>query len=210
MTTLRGALNESTRGARRISAPASGLDVRDFPEAVLAPGTQLYRIHRAGLDPWWFSHDGSQRFDLPRPWGSCYMAHTPIGAFLETLTRLAVIPVADVAVRQFATITVTRPLRLANCQAPTAASYGVTATTSAGYPYERESHPWARRFWRAGFDGVRYGAAHHPALAETAYALFGRSDQATTYGEVTSGPIPAVLLAEAQTVFGFRVVGPTT
>jgi hypothetical protein len=207
---VRGALNESTRGKRRVSAPASGLDVRYFPAAVLPAGTQLYRIHREGFDPWWFSHDGSQRFDLPRPWGACYVAQAPVGAFLETLTRLVIIPAADVAIRRLATITLTQELRLADCQDPAAASYGVTATTSAGYPYERESHPWARRFWRAGFDGVRYGAAHHPALAETSYALFGRSDQATSYGDVASGPIPAALLEEAQTVFGFRVVGPTT
>ncbi len=203
---MAGVLNESTRGNRRVSTPASDLDIRDFPAAVLVPGTLLYRIHRDGYDPWWFSHDRSQRFDIPAPWGTCYLAGAPMGAFLETLGRLVIIPTADVAGRRLATITLTQELRLADCQAPVAASYGVTATTSAGYPYKTESHPWARRFWRAGFDGVRYGAAHHPALAETSYALFGRSDQATSYGTVASGPLPAALLEKAQTVFGFRVV----
>lgn len=206
MAAVRGGLNESTRGNRRVSAPTSGLDVRDFPTAVLGAGTVLYRIHREGYDPWWFSHDGSQRFDLPGPWGTCYLAGAPMGAFLETLGRLVIIPGADVSVRRLTVITLTQELRLADCQSLAAAGYGVTATTSAGYPYEEVSHQWARRFWRAGFDGVRYGAAHHPALVETSYALFGRSDQPTSYGTFSSGPIPAALLEEAQAVFGFRIV----
>jgi len=199
-------LNESTRGRRRVSAPASGLDLRDFPSVVLPAGIQLYRIHRRGFEPWWFSSDGSRRFDLPRPWGSCYVAHTSMGAFLETLTRLGVIPATEVRARRLATITLSLELRVADCRSSAAAGYGVTATTSAGYPYERESHPWAQRFWRAGFDGIRYGAAHHPALAETSYALFGRSDQQASYGSVDSRPLPAELLADARSTFGFRIV----
>lgn len=206
MTAVRGGLNPATRGNRRVSAPVSGLDVRDFPSLILPAGEEIYRIHWADLSPWWFSHDGSQRFDLPGPYGTCYLADQPMGAFLETLTRFVVIPAADVAARRMATITVASDLRLADCHAPAAAGYGVNATTSAGYPYETVSHPWARRFWRAGFDGIRYGAAHHPALGEVSYALFGRSDVANSHGVYGSGPIHGDLLGQAQTVFGFRVV----
>jgi hypothetical protein len=72
------------------------------------------------------------------------------------------ISLADVAVRRLASITVSVDLRLADSLNPAAAGFGVTATTSAGRPYPSVSHPWTRRFYQAGFDGVRYGAAHHP------------------------------------------------
>ncbi len=65
MAAVRRGLNESTRGKRRVSAPTSGLDVRGFPSVILPIGTRLYRIHREGLDLWWFSRNGRQRFDLP-------------------------------------------------------------------------------------------------------------------------------------------------
>jgi hypothetical protein len=64
MAAVRGGLNPATRGNRRVSAPRSGLDVRDFPSLTLPAGKLIYRIHRDGPSPWWFSHDGSQRFDL--------------------------------------------------------------------------------------------------------------------------------------------------
>jgi hypothetical protein len=206
MAVVRGGLNPATRGIRRVSAPLSGLDVRDFPYLTLPAGKAVYRIHRDGLSPWWFSHDGSQRFDLPTPYGTCYLADRPMGAFLETLTRFVVVPVAEVATRRLATITLGHDLRLADCLDPVAAGFGVTATTSAGYPYQAVSHPWARRFWRAGFDGVRYGAAHHPSLGEVSYALFGRSDATDGHGHFVSERISAGLLAAARARFGFNIV----
>lgn len=103
MGAVRRGLNEATRGNRRVSTPGSDLDIRDFPVAVLPAGTILYRVHRDGYDPWWFSHDGSQRFDLPTPWGTCYLAEARMGTFLETLGRIAIIPTADIAVRRLAT-----------------------------------------------------------------------------------------------------------
>ncbi len=71
-----------------------------------------------------------------------------------------------------------------------------------GYPYETVSHPWARQFWRPGFDG----AAHDPSHGQISYALFGRSDQPAGYGSFATGPIPAPLLEQAQAVYGFRIV----
>jgi len=34
-------------------------DPSDFPTRILAAGTALHRIYRAGRPPWWFSCDGS-------------------------------------------------------------------------------------------------------------------------------------------------------
>lgn len=144
---MRGALSPATRGARRVSAPESGLDVRNFPAVGLPAGRRLVRIHRKGLSPWWFSHDGCQRFDIPAPYGTCYLAESPMGAFLDTLGRLVVVPRLEVEARRLAVVTLSGGLRLADCHAAAAAGYGVTATTSAGYPYEQVSQAWARRFW---------------------------------------------------------------
>jgi hypothetical protein len=162
-------------------------------------------MHRAMNGPWWFSSDGSQRFDIRKPNGTCYLAERPMGAFLEVAARFHVIKRAELDERRMAEITTDRDLRLADCLAPRAASFGVKAEVSAGYPYETASHPWARLFWRAGFDGVRYGAGHHPALSEVSFALFGDAGASVGYGGWTSGPIEDSLVAEAVRVFGFLV-----
>jgi hypothetical protein len=203
---VRGHVDPHTRGTRKVRAPSSGLDVRQFPSCALAAGSVVYRVHRAGFGPWWFSSDGSQRFDIPEPYGTCYVAEHPIGAFLETLARVSLVSTADVAGRRLATIRLSSDLRLADCLDPTAAGFGVTATTSAGYPYRKVSHPWAKRFFQAGFDGVRYGAAHHPALAETSYALFGPTGASAGHGTFSEDTVPDKLLQLARAQFGFVVV----
>jgi hypothetical protein len=112
----------------------------------------------------------------------------------------------DVAARRLATITVDVNLRLADCLNAAAAGFGVTATTSAGYPYSRVSHPWAWRFYQAGFDGVRYGAAHHPAMAETCYALFGTAGENDGCGHYSDVMIANELLEMGRRQFGLTVL----
>jgi hypothetical protein len=102
-------------------------------------------LHLSPNSPWWFSSDGSQRFDLRRPDGTCYVAERPTGAFLEVATRFHVIKRAELDERRLAAITVDADIRLADCLAARAASFGVTAEVSAGYPYNTVSQPWARR-----------------------------------------------------------------
>ena len=143
-------------------------------------------MHWAANGPWWFSSDGSQRFDLRRANGTCYVAERPMGAFLEVAARFQVIKRADLGDRRLAEVTIDRDIKLADYLAPRAASFGVKAEVSAGYPYKTVSQPWARLFWRAGFDGVRYGAGHHPALSEVSFALFGDTGATAGYGSFSS------------------------
>ncbi|HEV2361517.1 MAG TPA: RES family NAD+ phosphorylase [Acidimicrobiales bacterium] len=187
------------RGRRRVASP-TGVDVRSFPEFVLGGGTVVHRMHLEGNGPWWFSSDGSQRFDLRRPNGTCYVAERPMGAFVEVAARFHVVKRAELDERRMAEITIDQALRLADCLAARAAGFGVKAEVSAGYPYETASHPWSRLFWRAGFDGVRYGAGHDPALSEVCFALFGAAGATTGYGSWTSRPIQDSLAAEAVRV----------
>jgi hypothetical protein len=81
----------------------------------------------------------------------------------------------------------------------------VTAKTSAGRPYQSVSRPRPRLLYQAGLDGVRYGAAHHPALAEVSYALFGPAGESARHGAYTDGSIPDELLEATRTEFGLVV-----
>ncbi|MGN6634758.1 MAG: RES domain-containing protein, partial [Oryzihumus sp.] len=56
-----------------------------FPAYRLDPRTVLCRAHLAANGPWWFSHDGGGRFDLPAPRGTCYLATDPAAAVRERL-----------------------------------------------------------------------------------------------------------------------------
>lgn len=96
--------------------------------------------------------------------------------------------------RSIASIALDRALRLADLTAAQAAGFGVTKTVSAGVPYDEHSQPWAHRFWRAGFDGVRYTLRYDPTGDETGYALFGPGGASAGYGAYTTSPISTDLL----------------
>ena len=131
----------------------------------------MFRIHRRGFSPWWFSNDGSQRFDVPTPYGTCYFAEHDLGAFVETLGRLVVILRSDITERRLAQVTITHNLHFADCTARSAAAFGVTATTSAGYPYEAVSETGNR------FPAAPSCTSWIPSVAATAHhprEVFGR------------------------------------
>ncbi|MGI8415131.1 MAG: RES domain-containing protein [Nakamurella sp.] len=46
---------------------------------------RLVRAHHLANSPWWFAHDGEGRFDLPAPYGTCYLASHPAAAVRERL-----------------------------------------------------------------------------------------------------------------------------
>lgn len=165
----------------------------------------MYRIHWADQHPWWFNSDGSQRFDLEVPQGTCYLAERPLGAFVEVGTRLAFIDPEELALRALARLRVARPLRLADALSPRAAGLGATARISAGSDYAAaDSQPWARALADAGFDGIRYGLSHEPGLRLRGFALFGQAGEHPGYGQVDDGAISAALVDEAMARFGFR------
>ena len=193
------------RGTWLVPSPANGLDVRAFPEFVLPVGATLYRVHRSGVVVWWFNRDGSRRFDLKGGNGTCYTAATDEGAFIEVFGRTGIIDPADVATRSLAIIRIDSALRLADLRAASAAGFGVTATLSAGVPYEQHSHPWARALWQAGFDGIRYVLRHDPTGDESGYALFGPGGSSLGYGAAPTGPIDHDLLVRCVNRWGLTL-----
>jgi len=66
----------------------------------LAAGTPLYRIFRTGRSRWWFSYDGTGRFDLPFPAGTCYLAEDPLAALLQVRRGLTLLSEAFLDARQ--------------------------------------------------------------------------------------------------------------
>jgi hypothetical protein len=184
-------------------------DLRGFPRHTLRGDRPLYRIHRSGKHPWWFSSDGSQRFDpVGTGLGACYLAYRPLGAFVEVFRVGLMIAQDDIAARQLHTVTLGRDLVLADVTSKRALRFGVTASLGADPAYV-DSQEFARRSIAAGYDGVRYLARHDPSQALQSIALFGAEGSADPadpdWPLGTDDPIPAEVLEEAKRRFGYRV-----
>ncbi len=186
------------------SLPPPPPDLSGFPTLQLI-GARLYRIHRAGRSPWWFSGDGTGRFDLPAGGGrgTCYLAEEPAGCFLEVFRSWTLVPEAEVAVRRISRLPVAEAL-LADCTAPGSRAYGLTAEIHSTPDYAA-TRRWATAFAAAGFDGVRYFLRHDPAQRLAGLALFGPAG-APSWTAVPPEPIGSALLAEVEHRFGVRVL----
>lgn len=176
----------------------------DFPDHHLLPSDPIVRIHRHDRGPWWFSHDGSGRFDLAAPSGTCYFAVDEVGAFVEVFREMRVIPDLEVLARRISIIHVTTPVRLADCTAPSAAAFGITAAIHSSEDYVK-TQTWAGAFAGAGFGGVRYLVSHDPAQRNVGVALFGPAGAASR-PVFSTDPISSRLISTAERLFGYRVI----
>ena len=182
-------------------------DLEGFPARDLDATQILYRIHRSERSPWWFSNDGSGRFDLLREdTGTCYLAERPVGAFIEVFRTGTVVPELEVTARSMARLRAPSETKLADCTASGARSFGVTAAIHSQPDYELTLR-WAQAFADAGFGGVLYWLSHDPSASELGVALFGRAGEQDLPIESTA-TIPVDVLDEARKRFGL-VVLPT-
>src|SRR6185436_8997548 len=113
------------------SPPLSALalppaNLKGFPSLELT-GLRLYRIHRAAHNPWWFSSDGTGRFDLPAGSrrGTCYLAEEPVGCFLEVFRFWTLVPEAELAARRLVRLDLP-PVLLADCTSSRCRGFGLT------------------------------------------------------------------------------------
>jgi hypothetical protein len=179
-------------------------DLAGFPAYHLEPTRILYRIHRKGRSPWWFSNDGAGRFDLSGDQGTCYVAERPIGAFIEVFRTGTLIPEAEVQLRLLASLRISSEATLADCTAGKSRRFGVTAAIHSQPEYDL-TRAWAQAFADAGFDGVLYRLSHDPSTSELGVALFGRAgEQDLAIG--SSGPIAPETVEEARARFGLLVI----
>jgi RES domain-containing protein len=164
-----------TRKAVAQTAPHGATDLTGFPAATPSAKVTLYRAHSAGRAPWWFSSDGSGRFDVPPPSGTLYLADDVASAVRERLAHL-VMPGQRVFEQEANGMVVSRfrPVakpRCANVSDPSAVKWGVTRelTTMTDYSV---TNAWAHRFLADEFQGVRY-ASRFTTGGSNAWALFG-------------------------------------
>lgn len=158
-----------------LAPPPAKLDA--FPRRALRDSTDLLRIHPKDLGPWWFSSDGHGRFDLARPKGTCYVALSALGAFVEVFRDFTMVDSADVAERALSCLRVPEDAVLADCTSSRARRFGVTGEIHSTPDY-RVTRGWAEALCDAGFDGVRYFCGQDPSQREVGVAMFGVAGEA--------------------------------
>lgn len=182
-------------------------DISGFPEYIVHPDRVLSKIHKAIHDPRFFCDSGEGRFDLkPKTsHGTCYLALSPIGAFLETFGRFKVLTQEAIDERALSELSLTRPLRLADITDRTViGKFGIAGDISTGEGYG-PSQEWASRLYDAGFDGIFYVTRHDPSFGERSVAVFGNEENGSKLFEVTTETIPEDLVARMCDEFGFQV-----
>jgi hypothetical protein len=184
-----------------ISTPPADLD--DFPTYTVTPSHILFRIHGAARGPWWFSHSGQMRFDLVPPHGTCYLAESAAGAFVEAFQGL-LIPRGTVDRRRLSRLGVPRPMTLADCTQARARSFGITGEIHSSDD-RATTQAWAAAFHGNGFDGVRYLVRHDPSQQRAGVALFGDAGEAD-WGYEPPEAIGDELIERVAAEFGIRVI----
>lgn len=190
-----------------LGPPPTSDQLRDFPSYALSETLPLVRIHLARRHPWYFSSHLTGRFDLPAPNGTCYLAESPLGAYVEVFQRWIVdripIPRSEVDVRHASTLFVPRDITLADCTHSRALEFGVTGAIHAA-TNRTLTQAWAAALNAAGFEGIRYLVSTAPTMQLVGFALFHTSGEAT-WPVAARGPIPAGLVDEIERVFGVLV-----
>lgn len=186
------------------------MTLKRFPQRTLRGDTELFRIHRARLAPWWFSSDGSGRFDpLGTGLGACSLAIDALGAWVEVFRATMLLDSTEVQRRALARVRLGRDVRLADVTSRRALQFAITAAVGADRRYD-QSQAFAARAVNAGFGGIRYLVRHDPAQRLYGVALFGAPGAADQPGADWSapddGPIPGELAQRARALFGYRVI----
>jgi RES domain-containing protein len=166
------------RPRRRLQLRKPRGSLTGFPTWTLRPDRALYRAHKAAAAPWWFSSDGSGRFDLRRPHGTCYLASDPEAAVRERwgeeLLALGYVPRAVAEATEVSELRVPKGGRLADFCAGAAAGFGVTREISTTGRYD-VTQTWANALGPlgSGLRGVRYQPRLSTDARGWALGLFG-------------------------------------
>lgn len=125
-----------------------------------------------GRKTWWFSSDGSGRFDLAPPEGTCYFATDGYAAIREA-TRLGPVTPGWIAARELRTVAPPEPrARLAATTRKAAGRFGVTHELVTAVPYDLPRR-WAAQFRAVGFAGIRHVLRHDQRARPSGVSLFG-------------------------------------
>lgn len=189
--------------------PRDPAELTDFPARAIAETYPYARIHDVAHEAEWFCSCGVHRFDPPAgggtPFGTCYLAGHPVGAFIEKFGSLGIVTRARVDAHRLAHLQVPAT-RLADVTDRTVLRWGVTGELSSGGDYAG-AQAWAERLFQAGFGGIWYTAKHDPRGDLHSIALFGKPglhDDAfvSTWSELIGDD----LVDEVEDRFGIRVL----
>ena len=159
----------------------------------------LYRAHQANASPWWFSGDGSGRFDLRPPRGTCYLASDAEAAVRERwgeeLLALGFVSSTLAEGTEVSRLRVPKGGQVADLCGGDAAGFGVTREISTTGRYDI-TQAWANALGPQGIGllGVRYQPRLSTAFRSWALGLFGEAGTAAWAGDPQ--PLGGVDLAE--------------
>lgn len=199
--------NTDPLGERQDAAqrePPHGIDLSGFPADALPVSKPLFRAHSKRRGPWWFSSDGSGRFDLHPPRGTCYAADGPAPALRERLGpsysgggRAPAQLIDETLVTE-----IQAPKgRGASLEGPTARNYPITGELVAMTPYT-VPRAWAAAFDRAGFEAIHYRGRFSHSFGVVCWALFDRA------GAQPHSVGPSMTGRDACTAAGIAVMPP--
>lgn len=175
-------------------------DVTAFPSIALSG--LWFRAHGAGRGVWWYSSDGSGRFDLAPPHGTCYLGSNVGVAVRERLgRRLAAGPVPAAVADQMLVSRVRLRARVADLADRAAERYGITREIGSLTPYDLPRR-WAAALHGAGHRGVRYWPRFALAAEDLSVALFAAAGAGTRRGD--PGPFTG---RDALRAAGISVLG---
>lgn len=161
---------------QQVSLRKPGPDLQGFPRRTLGPETELCRVVRKDLGPWWFNSTGAGRFDLAEPKGTCYLATDELAAVLEVVgpdRSAGTITTELLSGRRLHKLRVPEKHSLADLTHRRAAGFGVTLEISSTPRYGL-TRAWAKALSRAAHQGLFYFARHDPGAGRSV-ALFGAS-----------------------------------
>jgi hypothetical protein len=168
------------RRRRRLQLRKPRGNLAGFPSWTLRPDRALYRAHRAGVSPWWFSGDGSGRFDLSGSHGTCYLASDAEAAVRERwgeeLLALGCVSRTLAHGTEVSELRVPKAARLADLCAAGAADFGVTREIGTTGRYEI-CQAWAKALGPGGSGllGVRYQPRFSTDFRSWVLGLFGEA-----------------------------------
>jgi hypothetical protein len=176
--------------------PPPAATLSQLPKVALS-GKVLHRMFSVRrTSPWWFASlisgqdpDTAGRFDLPVPWGSCYLATTKVAAALEPMQHFSLIPVAELVNRRIATVTVPPGSpAAAGLGSPRARGIGVTAELWAGRDRPR-TQSWALALVQAGWRALHHGVSHDPSGRLRGVTLFDAAGDHPPFGDTRWVPV---------------------
>lgn len=161
-----------------MSREVSGQDLprrplRGFPTASLTARDALWRVHKQGRSPWWFSSRGG-RFDLSEPRGTCYLARDPEAAMRESAGRrlltVGIVSQVFAAERVISKVHSVGSVALADLTSREAVKHGVSRELTTMTPYD------VPRLWAVAFSVEHGGVEYHSRFTTgdmRCVALFG-------------------------------------